>query len=725
VWQRIVGLVRRRRRVRDSASFGAASLGVLLLVGAALGTGVARTAVDVSDGLTWLPDNPRGEVVQVNPASGRPEVRLRVAGGGDARLDITQRDGLLVILDRRNGQITVMDLATLLASGRRQAQPGPATKVLVSEGRVYVVDRPAGTIANADPVTLADIGKPWRAGRPLADVVADEDGVVWAADHDGRLHTLEWLSDARKFRERASERVRGAGPATILVPHAKGVTLFGLDGGVVRQVGTGADVNGSTPRLPGEVLGAQSSPAGLAPASVPGQGTVVIVAGDRVVRVDVAGLGCATPGRPVVFRDKVYVPCRGDAKVIVLDKAGRRGGADVRTPGSDPEIVFDDGKLFISAPGAERGVIVDQDGSTRPVTIRSPALSVVDPDRPPTVDVPSPPRPSPRPETNDRGGEQQRGPDVPGSGVPSGAETPGGGNAPGAPPGVTVALVSRSATELVVDVGWGAADDNGEKVTGYTVEASGDFAGGTRGAQTTGTSAQLTIPCGGSTFCAGGQLDVAVKALNRVGESAAGTRSWTVPGTTTDDPPPQTTTTTEPPPQTTTTTEPPPPPQTTTTTTQPPAATVPTAGATVITSITGNGYTRHVNMTWPGDWAGHDGTCQVVNTTLGYGATVACGASTVDVDVDTGSNRIVVRATARDGSQSVDSAAKNVRGPKEPTCGKFACLGSGKLVELTPTQKSIDFGQAGAGLGFLVVAVLVQVVGRRKESAQSTEDGER
>jgi hypothetical protein len=690
-------------------------LGVLLLVGAALGTGVARTAVDVSDGLTWLPDDPRGEVVQVNPASGRPEVRLQVAGG-DAQLDITQRDGLLVILDRRNGQITVMDLATLLASGRRQAQPGPATKVLVSQGRIYVVDRPAGTIVDADPVTLADIGRPWRAGKPLADVVVDEDGVVWAADYDGRLHTLEWVSDAKKFREKASERVRGAGPATVLVPHAKGVTLFGLDGGVVRQVGTGADVSGATAKLPGEVLGAQSSPAELAPASVPGQGVVVIVSGDRVVRVDVAALGCAAPGRPVVFRDKVYVPCRGDGKVIVLDKAGKRGGADVRTPGSDPEIVFDDGKLFISAPGAERGVIVDPDGSTRAITIRSPSLPVVDPDRPPTTEVPSPPRPSPRPETNDRGGDQQRGPDAPGPGVPGGSP---GGNVPGAPPGVAVTLASRSASELVVDVSWGAADDNGEKVTGYTVSASGDFSGGTRSAQTTGTSAQLTIPCGGSTFCTGGQLDVTVRALNRVGESAAGTRSWAVPGTTTDNPPPQQTTTTNPPQQTTT--EDPPPPTTTTTTAQPPVATVPTAGATVITSITatGNGYTRRVNMSWPSDWANHDGTCQVFNTTLGYGATVACGASTVDIDVDTGTNRIVVRATARDGSRSVDSAGKNVQGPREPTCGKYACLGSGKIVELTPTEKSINFGQAGTGLGFLVIAVLVQVVGRRK-----TEDGE-
>jgi hypothetical protein len=720
VWQRIAGVFRKRRRVRDSASFGAASLGVLLLVGAALGTGVARTAVDVSDGLTWLPDNPRGEVVQVNPASGRPEVRLQVSGG-DALLDITQKDGLLLILDRRSGQITSLDLATLLASGRRQAQAGPVTKVVVSEGRVYVVDRVAGTIANADPVTLADVGKVWRAGKSLADVVADDAGQVWAVDNGGRLHTLEWT--AGRFREKAAEQVAGAGASTVLVPHARGVTLFGLDGGVVRQIGTGQDVAGSTPRLPGEVLAARTSPAGLVPAAVPGQGIVIIVSGDRVVRVDTAALGCAQPSRPVVFRDKVYVPCRGAGKVIVLDRSGGRGGGDVATPGSgDPDIVLDDGRLFISTPGAERGVIVDQDGSTKSITIRSPSLPVVNPDRPPVPEVPTPPRPSPRPEPPRDRGNQQRPPDAPGPGVPSGSATPpgsaDGGLVPNAPSGVAVALANRSASELVVSVSWGAAEDNGEKVTGYTVEATGEFSGGTRTAQTTGTSTQLTIPCGGTTFCSGGQLAVAVKALNRVGESAAGTRAWTVPAQqqqpTTDpstnnpppvtDPPP----TTNPPP---TTEEPPPytPPP-------PPPATVPTAGATVITGITAPGgnidYTRQVAMSPPADWASHDGTCQLVNTTQGYSSAIACGATVGNIGVETGANRIVVRATARDGSRSVDSAARSVQGPREPMCGKVYCVGGGKIVELTPTSRPIDFGQAGAGLGLLVIAVLIRLAGR-------------
>ncbi|HEX6352724.1 fibronectin type III domain-containing protein [Actinophytocola sp.] len=727
-------MFRRQRRVRDSASFGAASLGVLLLVGAALGTGVARTAVDVEDGLTWLPDNPRGEVVQVNPASGRPEVRLQVSGG-DAQLDITQKDGLLVILDRRNGQITSLDLATLLASGRRQAPPGPTTKVLVSDGRIYVVDRTAGTVANADPVTLADVGKAWRAGKPLADVVADDDGVVWAVDQDGRLHALEWSGDRKEFRRKSSESIRGAGPATVLVPHTKGVTLFGLDGGVVRQVGTGQDVSGSLQKVPGEVLAAKSSPPGLVPAAVPSQGTVVIVAGDRVVRVDVAALGCQEPARPVVFHDKVYVPCMGAGKVIVLDKSGKRGGKDVSTPGDgDPELVFDDGRLFISTPGAERGVIVDADGSTHAVTIRSPELQVVDPDRPPIPEVPTPPRPSPRPETPDNRGDNRndpRPPDEPGPGVPGSSSTgsgePGAGQLPDAPTGVTVTLVSRTASDVVVSVSWTAADDNGEKVTGYTVEGTGGFTGGKVDTQTTSTSTQLTISCAGTTFCTGGQLAVEVTALNPVGESAPGTHSFTVPAEpTTQNPPPANTppptensTPPQPPPNTPPPAEPPP--------NTPPPATVPAAGATVITGVTSpNGAknnTRRLTTSPPADWAGHDGSCELYNTSLSSGQAISCTATTVDVYVETDDSYVyVVRARARDGSRFVDSASKLVRGPVAPPemCGKVYCVGGGKIVELTPTSKSVDFGQAGAGLGLLVMAVLLRFVGRRPKDEEET-----
>ena len=146
---------------------------------------------------------------------------------------------------------------------------------------------------------------------------------------------------------------------------------------------------------------------------------------------------------------------------------------------------------------------------------------------------------------------------------------------------------------------------------------------------------------------------------------------------------------------------------------------MPTAGAVVITGSSApegpTGYTRRLVLSPPADWAAHDGRCEVVNTTYGYSETVACSATSVDVYVEMNNNRFVVRAYAADASRSVESAARNVRGPREPRCGKVYCVGGGKVVELSPAEQPIHYGQAGAGLGLLVVAVLLRVVRRQEK----------
>ncbi|SEQ75810.1 hypothetical protein SAMN05216188_1051, partial [Lentzea xinjiangensis] len=538
---------------RESASFAAALLGVLVLAGAALGQGISRTSVAVSDGLTWLGDDQRGEVVQVNPMSGKPQTRLQISGP-DSQLEIAQSDGRLIVLNRRTGEITVVDLATLLASGRRQAPPGATSKVLVANGMVFVVDRASGTVHTADPLTLADVGQTWQAGQPLADAVVDERGVLWLVDHGGTLRSLDWSDDEQRFQERSQRAVTGAGPRTVLVPHDQGVTLIGLDGGVVVRDGTGEDVASSTDRSDAEVIAAQSSPLDLVPASVPSSSAVVLVVGRDVLRVDVGAMGCPKPGRPAVFRDKVYVPCKGSGKVVVLDRGGRRGGDDVRTSGgSDPELVFDDGRLFVNVPGSSTGVLVDSDGATRSLTIRSPELPVKDPDRSPPPSVPPPPPPNPNePVKPPRHPGVGNGPttEVPPAPSSAPASTPpssSGAAAPPAPAGVTVREKSRSASALVVTVSWSAVSST-DPVVGYTVAGSGSFSGGSVSAQVSGTSTDLSVPCTGSTFCTSGRLDVTVRASTATQAGAAGMAAFTV--TAPNTPPPNTPPPNTPPPNT-------------------------------------------------------------------------------------------------------------------------------------------------------------------------------
>ncbi|MFD4638831.1 hypothetical protein ACFWN2_16065 [Lentzea sp. NPDC058436] len=696
---------------RESASFVAALLGVLVLAGAALGQGISRTSVAVSDGLTWLGDDQRGEVVQVNPVSGKPQTRLQISGP-DSQLEIAQEDGRLIVLNRRTGEITVIDLATLLASGRRQAPPGATSKVLVANGLVFVVDRASGAVHTADPLTLADIGQPWQAGQPLADAVVDERGVLWLVDHGGTLRSLDWSDDEEKFQERSQRQVTGAGPRTVLVPHDQGVTLIGLDGGVVVRDGTGEDVDSSTDRSDAEVIAAQTSPLGLVPASVPSSSVVVLVVGRDVLRVDVGAMGCPNPGRPAVFRDKVYVPCKGSGKVIILDRGGNRGGDDVRTSGgADPELIFDDGRLFVNVPGSSTGVLIDPDGATRTMTIRSPELPVKDPDRSPPPSVPPPPPPNPNEPTKpprNPGNGTNNNPTTEVSTPPSVPSTPpsAGGTAPGAPAGVSVREKSRSSSALVVTVSWNAAT-SADPIVGYTVSGSGSFSGGSVSAQTAATSADLTVPCTGTTFCSGGRLDVTVRGSTATTAGAAGMAAFTVSAPNNPPPPPPVTTTTTPPP-------PPPPPPVTTTTTPPPPPppppSLPTAGAVVINSITGGRMVprRTVNMTPPADWASHNGRCEVVNRTQGYSVGIACNATTAQIDVEEGSNSIVVRAYAASGAGQVDSAARNVIYtsdgclPNKPTC--------------IPQQMPAGAGTApmgAGGLGLLAVAFLLRVGVRR------------
>lgn len=709
--RRVIGAGR-----RESAGVSAAALGLLLLVGAALGDGISRTAVEVSDGLTWLDDDQRGEVVQVNPSSGKPQTRLQVSGA-DAQLEIAQSDDKLIVLDRRTGQITVIDLATLLSSGRRQAPPGPSAKVLIAWDRVFVVDRAAGSVHNADPVTLADIGSPWLAGQPLADVVADDNGVIWAVDHGGNLHALEWSDDELKFLERSNRAVAGAGPRTALVPHERGVTLLGLEGGVVVRDGTGRDLTASTETFGGEVLAAQTSPTGLVPAAIPDASAIVLLSGDDVVQVDMRSFDCPKPGRPAVFRDRVYVPCLGSGKVVVLDRNGRRGADDVRTGGSgDPALVFDDGKLFINTPGRESGVIVDSDGRTREVVIRSPDLPVMDPERSPMPSVPSPPPPRPDPPTRDNRGNGQnpqgRGETTTAAPVTTTPSAGVSGAAPGRPAGVTVTQRSNNGTSVVVAVSWSAVPDGGEPITGYTVTGTGGFTGGSRETRVAGTSAELVLPCAGSTFCASGRVDVAVAAYNRFGSGEAGTASWTIrPAAVT------TTTTTQPPvvTTTTTTTKPPEPPAptttTTTTTTVPPPPPLPPAGAVVI-SLVGPGphqYEKKVTTAPPAEWAAHTGQCEVVNTTLDATAPIPCAGGTVTIAVDVGPNYLVVRAYAASGSGSVDSAVRNapVREPIDD-CG-------GRICQPRSVPASAEDNQlVGGGIGLLATAWLLTLRNRRR-----------
>ena len=203
---------------------------------------------------------------------------------------------------------------------------------------------------------------------------------------------------------------------------------------------------------------------------------MVIVAGDRLLRVDIAALGCAAPGRPVVFRDKVYVPCLGAAKVIVLDRAGKRAARTcARRATATPRSCSTTAGCSSARPAPSGACSWTRTARPEPVTIRSPELPVVNPDRPPIPEVPDaaaaqPPAGHAEPDRDGRQPASRRRAKALGDGRPS---TPAGTDgAPDAPPGVTVMLGSRSAAELSVTVSWTAA--GGQRREGHRLHGRGD-----------------------------------------------------------------------------------------------------------------------------------------------------------------------------------------------------------------------------------------------------------
>ncbi len=368
-----------------------AAAGGLLVVGAVVGNGVAAALIDMSDGQTWLADDD-GRVVQINPATGQPERRL-IIGEPGSELEVSQRDGQLIVTDLTSGMVTAVDLASLVASGARGVDPD--TEVLVGGGQVVLVDLEPGTVRAVDPLTLRDLGRPFRTG-DLADAVIDDEGSVWIIGADGTLTELDYSPDAAGFVTSMSRPVAGAGPQSRLVPHAAGVTVFAPDQGSVVQVGAGRDLAVSVAALEGTVAEADYAPADLVPASAEEAGRVFLLSDGRILNVDVGGLGCERPGSPAVFAGKVYVPCLGSGRVIVLDASGARASADIVVPGGgDPTLVVDDGRLYVSTPADGRIVVVQPDGSSQMVDVAAAEVPVQAVDRPPparpTVPVTNPP----------------------------------------------------------------------------------------------------------------------------------------------------------------------------------------------------------------------------------------------------------------------------------------------------------------------------------------------
>lgn len=363
------GWLRRRRAARGTAELSVVVVAASLLAGLVFGNGLARTSLDLTDGLSWLKDEPSGEVLQVNPVTGEPMGALDTGDPGDP-LTLAQYDGGLVVLNRATGTLTSFDLATILQTGQSRVRDGDKVELLVHDEQFFRLDKQEGTFAALDAVTTRPVGEIWFSPTGLVDAKIDEQGTIWTLDPEGLVTALTWSPESETFIVEDTRKVDHSGPGSVLVAHEKGVTLFGPDNGIVVQVGTGRDVVRGGVDITGHLAGPGLSPGDLVPVSSPDNGTVVIVSGDRVVQVPL-GAACAQPGAPLTYHASVYVPCEGDATVLRLSPDGKVVGS-IRTPseGTGIELVLDDGYLLINVQGADTGIRVLPNGDTKIFTRR-------------------------------------------------------------------------------------------------------------------------------------------------------------------------------------------------------------------------------------------------------------------------------------------------------------------------------------------------------------------
>jgi len=370
-------------RKRFGAELGMVVITLALVAGALVGSGFAASNLDTVDPLAWLA-NREGGITRVNPQTGRPVDGLKIAQSG-ANLQVTQADGILTVMDPDSKQLIVIDLSMLSVAGRRSANGD--FEVLVSTGKIYLVNKGVGDLERIHPLNASTIGRPVRLEKRLADTTVAADGAVWLLDQKGELQSQEWSDSQTGFVQGERRTIAGAGERAVLVAHGSGVTVVDPATRTATQTGTGeGDRTTTLPPLDGQLLAADISPADLAVVSAPAKSALLLVRGDEASIVDAGKRGCRKPGKPVVFNGRIYAACPGDRKVIVVDPAGGPAQDIPAPPGEDLELVAHAGMLLVNVRDGQDGLVIMPNGEVReirthdarlPVTVPTPIASAV------------------------------------------------------------------------------------------------------------------------------------------------------------------------------------------------------------------------------------------------------------------------------------------------------------------------------------------------------------
>lgn len=351
-----------RGKTRVVAGLGALALAVPIVSTAR----VLPVDVPFVDGIAWLTNESRGEVVQVNGQTGQVEASLGLGAAQD--ISIAQSEGVAIV--QIDGEVRSIDL-TSLEWGEAISADGQLVTGAGDDPVVYLV-QPDGVALALDPMTLEPRGEVDLAGDPGAGVVAADRLVVpVSTSEDTSIKVVdgnELLGSVAVGAPQDRVSVSRVGDEIAVVNLTQG-TLATLDP-AGSDVVTGSPTDLEVPA--GEVLVPAELPEGLLWLLSVRQGDLLAVdlssgeleGGVRVAdeRSDLAG--------PVVLDDRVFVLNRDTGMVIQVDaetlteitpqqRLDNLGLEDA----SDAEILAEGGKVFVNDPGSQAAVVFSDDGT--------------------------------------------------------------------------------------------------------------------------------------------------------------------------------------------------------------------------------------------------------------------------------------------------------------------------------------------------------------------------
>ncbi|WP_083752824.1 RCC1 domain-containing protein [Actinosynnema sp. ALI-1.44] len=299
--------------------------------------------------------------------------QAQVAAPGSP-LSITQHGTNAYVLNHATGTLQRIDGTTEQISSPASLLPAASDNLAlaVAPNTLYAVDTHSGTVAAADPHTLAPRDTPQLLAAHIAadGLAVDDRDRLWTIDH----HTgeLAWLT-GRQRRTRPSATGTGAPRLTVtlhqpaLVDPARGIAeLLDPDTGTVTRT--------AQPNIqPSDTLAVSGSPdRSRLLLAIGTRGTFNVCAFDTT--------SCGTPvtigapgddlGAPVEASEHAVVPNYSTGQVTIIDLATTRVVAQRQLfdqPGRF-ELLTRDGIVFFNDPNSNRAGVLDLAGSVRTIT---------------------------------------------------------------------------------------------------------------------------------------------------------------------------------------------------------------------------------------------------------------------------------------------------------------------------------------------------------------------